>query len=136
MNAKEKGEPAMQTTLKECPGCRVAPRKPHDEDCDHAQCPDCGEQLFMHDCEHWPARAKGPNRPALWHGIDPRTEIAHSLNWWTDGRLYGVDYPVEDYNRVGFAIALKQIAWNPRTQRYDIGRINEAALDRAIANSY
>lgn len=51
--------------LKECPGCRVALGGAHEDECDHALCPDCGEQLIFHDCEHWGEDADGPDRPAL-----------------------------------------------------------------------
>ena len=126
---------SKQTALEVCPGCLVNPGQFHEEDCDHACCPDCGEQLIYHECTEWPEDAIGPDRPALWHGIAPSTEVAHTLNWWTDGKEYGEDHPVEDYTRVLCADALGQITWNPKTQRYDIGRIDSAELDRAIRNS-
>jgi hypothetical protein len=121
------------TSTENCLGCVVAPGNPHGEDCDHAVCPDCGEQLLFHDCEHWPEDAEGPNRPALWHGVDPRAEVARTLNWWTTA--VGVDRLVEDYTRVLFATALGQVTWDPQAQRYVIGQVDNAALDRAIADS-
>jgi hypothetical protein len=123
----------MTIELEDCPGCLAAPSESHGEDCDHARCPDCGEQLLFHDCEHWDEDADGPTRPALWHGVDQRAEVARILGWWTTAA--GMDRLVEDYTRVLFADALGQTAWNPRTQRYDIGAVDEAALDRAIADS-
>lgn len=119
--------------LEECPGCRVAPGQSHKDDCDHARCPDCGEQLFFHDCQEWPEDADGPNRDAIWHGIDPRAEVAHTQDWWTTA--VGIDHPVEDFSRVSFAEALKQITWDPNGQRYVIGDIDEQRLDQAIASS-
>lgn len=117
----------------DCPGCRAAAGQPHGEDCDHARCPDCGEQLLMHDCDLWPADADGPDRPALWHGIHPSDEVARALGWWTTA--VGIDHLVEDYTRVLFAQALGQITWDRQAQRYVIGVIDEDALNRAIAKS-
>lgn len=117
--------------LENCSGCLAAPGEPHGEDCDHARCPDCGEQLIFHDCEHW--TDDGLDRPAMWHGIDPRAEVAQALNWWK--AVTGFDHLVEDYTRVLFAEALDQIAWDPQAQRYTIGQIDNAALDHALANS-
>lgn len=123
----------MQTMLEECPGCRVAPGRPHDEDCDHARCPDCGEQLIYHDCQLWPDDADGPSRAAIWHGIDPKAEVAHTANWWTTA--VGIDHLVEDFTRVSWAIALNQVTWNPQTQRYDIGQLDNAELDRRMRSA-
>jgi hypothetical protein len=123
-------EEEMQTELKECGDCQAAPGEAHDEDCDHAACPDCGEQLFMHECEHWPEDADGPDRPARWHGVDPRTEVARTLDWWTTAT--GIDHLVEDYTRVIFAIALGQVTWDPQAQKYVIGQVNEAAINVAL----
>lgn len=120
----------IQQPLEECPGCRVAPGRAHDEDCDHARCPDCGEQLFFHECEAWPEDADGPDRPALWHGIHPDEEVARKLNWWTTA--VGIDHPVEDFTRVSFAVHLKQVTWDPQAQRYVIGEIDEGRIDAAI----
>jgi hypothetical protein len=106
-----------------CPGCRVPPGADHEDGCDHALCPDCGEQRILHD-EHDPGRA------SRWHGTDPRAESAQQLGWWTTAS--GIDHLVEDYTRVLFAESLGQIAWDPATQRYAIGRIDEAALDAAM----
>jgi hypothetical protein len=121
------------TSLEECPGCRVDPGGGHGDECDHAWCPDCGEQLFLHVCERWDDDADGPDRPALWHGVDQRAQVARQRSWWTTA--VGIDHLVEDYSRVLFAIGPGQITWDPRFQTYAIGRIDEAALDRAIANS-
>jgi hypothetical protein len=124
----------MATELKDCGGCGATPGQAHGEDCDHAACPDCGEQLFMHDyCERRPEDATEPDRPALWHGINPRAEMAQTLNWWTTRP--DVDHPVEDYTRVLVADALGQITWDPQAQKYVIGQIDEAAIDRALASS-
>lgn len=131
---KEPNTVTTPHTLEECPGCRVAPGQQHDEDCDHAACPDCGEQLLLHECEHWAQDAEGPDRAAVWHGIDPRTELARTLNWWTTAA--GFDHLVEDYTRVVFAIALEQVTWDREAQRYVIGEIDEPRLDQAIANSH
>ncbi|UKD50878.1 hypothetical protein L3Q65_00875 (plasmid) [Amycolatopsis sp. FU40] len=124
----------MNDTLKECLGCDAQPGQAHTrEDCTHAQCPDCGEQLYMHECDYWPEGAEGPGRPALWHGADQQAAVARAQNWWTTAS--GVDHPVEDYTRVRFAIALGQIAWDAYTQKYTVENIDEAALDSAIARS-
>jgi hypothetical protein len=123
----------MQDSGEPCRGCAVAPGQHHVEDCIHAVCPDCGEQLYMHECEYWAEDADGPDRPALWHGIDPRTEVARARNWWTT--VYGIDHLVEDYTRVLFAIGLDQVVWDGQDQRYVIGEIDEARLDLAIATS-
>ncbi|NUR59411.1 MAG: hypothetical protein HOV87_12195 [Catenulispora sp.] len=103
-----------------CPGCQVAPGHAHEDTCAHARCPACGEQALTDDCD--------TDQPALWHGVDQRAEVARALNWWTTAP--GVDHLVEDYTRVLFAIAYDQIAWEPQAQRYVIGQIDEAMLDR------
>lgn len=118
----------MQTTLKDCRGCGVTPGENHRETCDHAACPDCGEQLTMDFCSH------RPGRPAIWHGVDPSDEVARALNWWTTAT--GIDRPVEHYVRVLHAVALKQVNWNPHTQRYDIGEIDNAEIDRSMARGH
>lgn len=123
----------MQFTLEECYGCGVSPGTAHEDDCDHARCPDCGDQLFFHDCDHWPEDADGPDRPAIWHGVDPRAEVARTLGWWTTAA--GIDEPVEDHIRVLTAEALGQIRWNPDKQRYDLHAIDETAIDRSLAGS-
>ena len=118
----------MQNALEECYGCAVPPNTPHEDGCDRARCPDCGDQLLLHDCEFWPGDADGPDRPALWHGMSPSEEVARKLSWWTTAA--GIDHLVEDHMRVSVAEALGQITWNPRTQRYDIQAIDEQAIDR------
>ena len=115
-----------------CSGCSAAPGTPHDEDCDHAACPDCGEQLLMHDCDRWPAGADGPDRPAIWRGVDPSAEVARTLDWWTTA--VGIDHLVEDYTRVTIAEGTGQITWDPGAQRYTIGTIDEAAIDQVLAD--
>jgi hypothetical protein len=111
-----------------CRGCRAAPGRPHEDGCDWARCPDCGEQLFGHyDCE---APQPGPERPALWHGVDPRCEVAQVAGWWTT--VVGIDHLVEDTTRVLYAHGLGQIHWDPTAQRYVIDAIDEAALDQAV----
>lgn len=114
---------AMAPELHDCYGCGAAPGANHDEECDRARCPDCGEQLIMCD-EH-----EDCDRPARWHGIDQRAEVAQRLDWWTTAA--GIDHLVEDYTRVLFADALGQITWDPQAQRYVIGQIDEAAIDAA-----
>src|SRR5699024_6887795 len=106
-------EVPMQFTLEECPGCQVAVGMTHDNDCDHARCPDCGEQLFFHDCDHWPEDADGPDRPAMWHGVDPRIEVARARDWWTTISMLTGSEEAEDCTRVLIAEALGQITWNP-----------------------
>ena len=119
------------TDTEECPGCRVAPGTAHHDECDHARCPDCGEQLLM--CGQLCEEVDAPYRPALWHGVDQRAQVARQHSWWTTA--VGIDHLVEDYTRVLFAIVLGQIIWEPTSQTYTIVQIDEAALDRAIANS-
>lgn len=123
----------MPADLRDCLGCLAKPGTAHGQDCDHAACPDCGEQLLFHDCDRWPPGADGPTRPALWHGVDQKAEVARACNWWTTA--VGIDHLVEDYTRVIFAKALGQIIWDPAQQRYAIGQIDEAALDEAVAFS-
>jgi hypothetical protein len=106
------------TTLAGCPGCGAVPGAQHDQGCEHALCPDCGEQLLMHSCDLWPAGTGGPDRPAIWHGIDPREEVARALGWWTTAP--GADDPVVDDTRVRLAIAAEQLTWDRQRQRYEI----------------
>lgn len=109
--------------LSTCLGCGVAPGADHEDDCDHARCPGCGEQYLM--CgEHG-------DRPARWHGTDQRAEVARGLGWWTTAT--GIDHLVEDYTRVLFAVMLGQVTWDPQAQRYMIGQIDEAALTLAMS---
>jgi hypothetical protein len=107
--------------------CGAAPGTDHGEWCDHARCPECGEQLIAcgehDDCD----------RPARWHGVDQRAEVARELGWWTTAT--GIDHLVEDYTRVLFAAALGQISWDPDDQRYVIGQVDEAAIGRAMNRS-
>lgn len=123
----------MSNELRDCLGCLAKPGRAHGQDCDHAACPDCGEQLLFHDCDRWPDDAGGPSRPAIWHGVDPQAEVARARNWWTTA--VGIDHLVEDHTRVSFAEVLGQITWNPEQQRYTIGEIDDAALDEALAAS-
>lgn len=116
--------------LEQCPGCGAAPGRTHEEDCDHAACPECGEQLLMHECQ---VSAGGVVRPASWHGLDQRAEVAQAMGWWTTAA--GIDHLVEDYTRVLFAIALRQVTWDREAQRYVIGQVDEAVLDRQIHGS-
>jgi hypothetical protein len=115
------------TTLEKCLGCPATPGEDHGEWCDHARCPECGEQLIQCD-EH-----EDSDRPARWHGIDQRAEVAQQLDWWTTA--VGIDHLVEDYTRVLFANALGMITWDPEAQRYVIGQIDNAGLERRIRNS-
>ncbi|HEX6359507.1 hypothetical protein [Actinophytocola sp.] len=109
--------------LTNCNGCRVAPGTDHTDTCDHARCPACGEQRAMCD-EHDDARA------ALWHGVDQRAAVARQFGWWKD--VVGLSRRYEDDTRVLFAEGLGQVTWNPVTQAYDVGTIDEAALDDAM----
>ena len=110
----------MSIELENCDGCGAKPGADHGEGCDHARCPECGEQDIM--CGE-------SSRPARWHGVDPRDEVARKLGWWTP--FAGFDHLVEDDTRVMFAEVLEQITWNPEAQRYDVGVIDEAAIDAA-----
>ena len=116
----------MQDTHERCPGCHAAPHKSHDDWCDHARCPECGEQLIQCD-EH------DSSRRARWHGVDQRAEVARKLSWWTTA--VGIDHLVEDYTRVLFASALGMITWDAKDQCYAIGQVDEAGLDAAIERS-
>lgn len=113
------------TAFETCPGCGAQPGADHGEWCDHARCPECGEQLIQCD-EHEDSR-----RPALWPGVDQRAEVARILGWWTTAT--GIDHLVEDYTRVLFAAALGQITWDPGTQRYVIGEVDDAAINLAMS---
>lgn len=117
-----------------CPGCGAAPGTDHADDpddrklsCDWACCPECGEQLTG--CSDH----AGSTRPARWNGIAPGKEAARKLGWWTTAT--GIDHLVEDHARVLFARVLGQITWNPQAQRYDIGHIDETAIDEAGRNA-
>lgn len=108
-----------------CLGCGAAPGASHGEWCDHARCPECGEQLIA--CgEH-----ADSDRPARWHGVDQRAEVARVLGWWTTAT--GIGHLVEDCTRVLFAVVLGQVTWDPQTQRYVIGKIDETALSLAMS---
>lgn len=111
-----------------CDGCGAEPGTYHLDNCDHAACPGCGEQLLM--CGDCCAQAE---LPARWHGTDQRAAVARHFGWWTTAA--GIDHPVEDYTRVLFAIALGQITWDRDRQHYTIGVIDEAALTAAITAS-
>lgn len=96
--------------LEKCVGCPALPGEAHGDRCDHARCPECGEQLescFDHE---------DSERPALWHGIDQRAEVAQARDWWTTA--VGIDHLVEDYTRVLYAIARDEVEWDPEAQRY------------------
>jgi hypothetical protein len=116
----------VRSGLRDCGGCGIPPGGDHLDECDHALCPECGEQRIFHD-EH------ESDRPSRWHGISPQKEVAQRLGWWTTA--IGIDHLVEDYTRVLFADALGQIAWDRETQRFRIGQIDEVALDAAIKQS-
>lgn len=106
-----------------CGGCGAPPGGVHGEECDWALCPACGEQRGS--CDH-----AGERLPAsLWHGLDPRRDVARQLGWWTTA--VGIDHLVEDYTRVFFARHLGQVTWNPETQELDFWRIDEDAIDEA-----
>jgi hypothetical protein len=98
-----------QSDLKPCRGCGVAPEQAHEEGCDWAKCPECGEQRDW-GCDH------DSDQPSIWHGIDPRAEVAQAREWWTTAT--GIDHLVEDYTRVLVAIGRGDIDWDPQTQRY------------------
>jgi hypothetical protein len=109
--------------LHDCYGCGAKPGTDHEDGCGHADCPECGTQLIQ--CfDH-----EASGRPARWHGINAQAEVAQGLGWWTTA--VGIDHLVPDYTRVLFARVLGQVTWNPEAQRYDVGRIDEAAIDEA-----
>lgn len=112
-------EPAILRTLTSCPGCRVIPGEYHEKMCDHALCPECGDQDIA--CGE-------SSRPALWHGASQAAQVARELNWWTYANDLGRF--IEDHARVITAEMLGQITWNPDLQRYSIGMIDESELDR------
>jgi hypothetical protein len=114
------------TDLQTCPGCGVAPNESHGAGCDHARCPECGKQLIQCD-QHGDSL-----RLARWYGTDQQADVARVLGWWTTAT--GIDHLVEDYTRVLYADALGQIAWDPETQRYVIGKVDEAAINAAMSN--
>ncbi len=113
-------------SLDHCGGCGAAPGQDHGERCSHARCPECGEQLIG--C----ALHADSARPAVWHGVDQAAEVARKLGWWTTAA--GIDHLVEDYTRVLFAEGLGQVRWDPARQQYEIGVVDEAALDRHMRN--
>lgn len=111
--------------MRNCYGCQAAPGQDHGIYCDQALCPDCGE--FSEECpgdDECPGGDSG--QPAVWHGIDPVEEVAHQLNWWITPTC------IADTSRVIAAIALDQITWDPGTQRYTVGAIDNARLDREL----
>lgn len=99
------------TTMEKCADCQAEPNTAHADGCDWARCPECGEQQLM--CEEH----ADSERPAMWHGIDQREEVAHAKDWWTE--VVGIGR-IEDFTRVLIASARGEIRWNPETQRYDV----------------
>jgi hypothetical protein len=120
----------MSKSDEDCAACGATPGENHGDHCDWARCPDCGDQLLMHWCDHWSDGVDTPDRPAVWHGVDPRDEVARTLNWWTTA--VGIDHLVEDTTRVLVASALGQITWDRDNQRYVIGAIDETEIDRSL----
>jgi hypothetical protein len=117
----EDGEPTVaDLQLLECGGCMAVPSTAHGQDCDHAHCPECGEQWIM--CGH------ESDRMSVWRGVDERAAVAHQQNWWTTRT--DIDHLVEDYTRVIIAISLGQITWDAEAQTYRVVRIDNAELDR------
>lgn len=90
----------------ECPGCRVTPGEHHDDECDHAHCPGCGEQLLMHDCGD-------SDRPSLWHGDNPAAIKAHELGWMEKHPAPNISGPVP---QEAYVRALRD--WDPTTQTW------------------
>lgn len=112
----EPDDTSPQTDLTKCYGCKAMPGEHHEDNCDWACCPDCGEQLIFHRCDD--PSGLNPERPAIWHGLPPYVEVARALDWWTTAA--GIDHLVEDATRVLVAAARGEIRWNPETQRYDV----------------
>ena len=88
-----------------------------------AKCPGCGRQMSQcGECEGY------DGRPAIWHGTDQGVTVARRFGWQTtiDG------HRIEDFARVTAAWLLGQVTWNRETQQYDIGQVNEAAIDEKV----
>jgi hypothetical protein len=92
-----------------CPGCSAEPGANHDDDCDHAMCPECGFQRIQCD-EH-----ADSTRPARWHGVHAWAEIADQMGWWVEFGHFGA---APDSERVQIAVARGELAWVPEAQRY------------------
>ncbi|MFC7344603.1 hypothetical protein [Saccharopolyspora griseoalba] len=111
--------PEAALELESCGGCGVQPGEAHAQvnpgDCDWAHCPDCGEQLLLHDCEHWDEDADGPDRPSIWHGVRPDTDAAVKAG-------YFFWHPAPDINRYvpDEGMARARLEWNPETQKYRV----------------
>lgn len=93
---------------KECPGCRAEPDTPHEDDCDHAHCPGCGEQLLLHDCGD-------SDRPSIWHGIRPDEEAAITADMWFFHSAPDIRRYVPDCAR-----ARMQLDWDASDQRFRV----------------
>lgn len=96
----------MQHPLEECPGCAAPAGTWHDADCDHAACPDCGEQKIA--CEE-------TGRPAFWHGQRSEDLLALEHGW----QIWIVDLGwVEDGMRMGLERHRGAVSWDPVEQRW------------------
>lgn len=111
--------------LRNCPECSAEPGGIHPENCPHALCPDCGDQLLLHTCPHWAPGVDGPGRPPVWHGYDPTDKVAHTLNWM-----------VPNYHRVQAAVRAGCITWDQKKQDWVIGHIDNDAIDRESGKFY
>jgi hypothetical protein len=104
--------PSAPLRLEQCPGCGTPPGELHLDDCHHVTCLECGRALFVHALS---------NPAAL-------GEVARSRGWWTTAT--GSDEPLEDYTRVLIAIALDQVTWDPKQQKYVVCQVDDDELDR------
>jgi predicted RNA-binding Zn-ribbon protein involved in translation (DUF1610 family) len=98
----------VEVELPTCQGCDVEAGEEHGEECVQARCPECGEQRLGR-CAH------DPDQPALWHGVDPLTEVAREQGWWL--REQG-EPAVEDHPRAKEAVRRGYVVWHSQAQRY------------------
>lgn len=96
----------MDHKFETCGGCGAEPGKPHQDDCDWAHCPGCGEQLLLHDCG-------GSDRPSLWPGMRPDEIAARDLDIWYWHPAPDINTWVPDTTRAGACCA-----WDPIKQRF------------------
>jgi hypothetical protein len=59
--------------------------------------------------------------------------VARDRSWWTTAS--GIDHLVEDTTRVLLADAHGYITWDRQAQRYAVGEVDEAELDRLMMSA-
>lgn len=80
-----------------CPDCGVDEGRPHDDGCDVAICPTCGQQVLSHDEDHLAPQT-------YWTGFWPGTIECRERGWYVVGPPWlpvppGTPGATEDLNR-------------------------------------